>query len=134
MTNRAFFLQRVNDHLQYLNHINQTLANDRCFEEHTHIDCFKGTGDTECNLGRWLYGTGLEEINALDNPAIKQLFDSLFEPHTRFHEISKEAVKKRQSGDKPGAKILVAEMKENSNLLTSKMLELETILQKEGFV
>jgi len=134
MTNRAFFLQRVNDHLRYLNNINQTLENDRCFEEHTHIGCFKGTGYTECNLGLWLYGAGSEEINALDNQTIKQQFDSLFEPHTRFHEVSKEAVKKRQNGDKPGAKILVAEMKEISNLLTSKMLELVTLLQKEGFV
>ena len=134
MTTRAFFLQRVNDHLQYLHHINQTLENDRCFEGSTDIDCFKGTGETECNLGRWLYGEGSTEIDALDNQKIKALFDGLFEPHTRFHQVSFEAINKRQTGDKQGAQVLIAEMKEISNQLTRKMLELEALLQQEGFV
>jgi hypothetical protein len=134
MTSRIFFLQRVNDHLQYLNQINETLENDRCFEEQTHIDCFKGTSELECQLGRWFYGEGSTEITVLKNPRIKALFDGLFEPHTRFHAISKEAINKRQAGDKKGAQAAVAEMKKISNLLTSHMLQLETLLQKEGVV
>jgi len=134
MTTSVFFLQRVNDHLQYLNHINQTLENDRCFEEHTHIDCFKGSSDTECKLGRWLYDEGSAEIRVLENQRIKELFDGLFEPHIRFHAISKEAINKRQAGDKKGAQAVIAEMKKISNLLTSHMLELETLLRKEGVV
>jgi hypothetical protein len=134
MTERSFFLRRVNDHLQYLNNINKTLANDHCFDEHENVECFKGTQDTDCNLGRWLYGEGAIEISALENYEIEVIFRSLFEPHTRFHAISQEAIKRREAGDKAGAKALITEMKEISTLLTSKMLELEEILQKSGLV
>lgn len=134
MTERSFFLRRVNDHLQYLNNINKTLANDQCFDEHEDVECFKGTEDTECNLGRWLYGEGSIEISALENYEIELIFRSLFEPHSRFHSISQEAIEKRRAGDKAGAQTLIAEMKEISTLLTRKMLELEEILQKSGFV
>lgn len=135
MTKRIFFLQRVNDHLQYLNNITKTLDNDHCFDGQQHnIDCFKGTDDTECNLGRWLYGEGSVEINALDNSQIRALFYGLFEPHTRFHAMSKTAIEKRQAGDKEGAQDAITEMRKISNLLTSTMLELEAILQKEGLI
>jgi len=134
MTERSFFLRRVNDHLQYLNNLNKTLANDQCFDEYENVDCFKGSEDTECNLGRWLYGEGAVEISALDNYEIEVIFRSLFEPHSRFHSVSQEAIEKRHAGDKAGAQALIAEMKKISTLLTSKMLDLEEILQKSGLV
>jgi len=134
MTERSFFLRRVNDHLQYLNNLNKTLANDHCFDEHEDVDCFKGNEDTECNLGRWLYGEGSVEIGALEHYEIETIFRSLFEPHTQFHSLSQEAIEKRQAGDKAGAQALIAEIKKISNLLTRKMLELEEILQKSGLV
>jgi hypothetical protein len=133
MTTRAFFRKRVNDHVQYLHHLNQTLEDNRCFEEPTPSDCFKGTSDTNCNLGRWLYGEGLIEITALKNPNIKHIFYTIFEPHTRFHALSKEAIEKRQAGDKQGAQALIAEMTEISEQLTTQLLELEAQLQEEGF-
>ena len=71
MTTRVFFLERVNDHLQYFKHINHTLENDECFQKNSkEDDCFRGTSDTECNLGRWLYGEGSVEISALANSQI----------------------------------------------------------------
>ena len=135
MTTRVFFLERVNDHLQYFKHINHTLENEKCFQKNSkEDDCFRGTKDTECNLGRWLYGEGSVEIKAFKNSQIEALFRSLFEPHTRFHTVSKEAIFKRQAGDKEGAQAMIVKMKEISNLLTSQILELEALLQKEGFV
>jgi hypothetical protein len=132
MTDRAFFLKRVNDHLQYLQKINKTLENERCFQEAS--NCFKGTPETECNLGRWLYGEGAIEIGTMDNEEIDKMFDSLFEPHSLFHQASKEAMEKKQSGDHEGAKKAIAEMKRLSNLLTSKILKLEETLQQQGYV
>jgi hypothetical protein len=53
------------------------------------------------------------------------LFDSLLEPHQRFHDVSQEAVEKYALGDAAGAKSAVTEMHKLSNVLISILLELD---------
>ena len=73
MEGKAFFILRLNDHIQYLRKIQATLEG---------TGDFHGTDYHDCKLGKWLYSTGPAEAEAA-GPEAKALFDSLFEPHQR---------------------------------------------------
>lgn len=57
-TSKAFFLLRLNDHIQYLKKIDATLAGTNNFE---------GTDCHDCKLGKWLYGVGVQEVEVMQN-------------------------------------------------------------------
>ena len=114
----AFFLMRLNDHVQYLKKIEATLAG---------TGDFQGTEHHECKLGKWLYGDGVNEVLDIDNPKAKEVFDSLLEPHAHFHQASKIALSNKEAGDEEGVKKSVTEMYKISQDLTQKMLELDGI-------
>jgi hypothetical protein len=118
MPNQAFFLMRLNDHIQYLKNIEATLVGDGNFQ---------GTSHLSCKLGQWLYAEGAKEVMELKNPKAKEVFDSLFEPHERFHTISHEALAKHKSGDKGGAQAAITEMHQLSHLISQKLLELDAL-------
>ncbi|MGD8587546.1 MAG: CZB domain-containing protein [Chromatiales bacterium] len=115
MTGKAFFFQRLNDHVQYLKKIQQTLDGKGDFQ---------GSPYQDCKLGKWLYSEGPEEAAAVGDEA-KKLFDNLLEPHQRFHDVSHEAVRKHMEGDMDGAKTAVTEMHKLSNVLIGILLELD---------
>jgi hypothetical protein len=115
MTGKAFFFQRMNDHVQYLKKIQATL--DGKGE-------FKGTDYQACKLGHWLYNEGPEEASAV-SAETRNLFDTLLEPHQRFHDASHEAVEKHMAGDEAGAKQAVTEMHKLSNVLINILLDLD---------
>lgn len=115
MSGKAFFYQRLNDHVQYLNKIQSTLGGKGDFQ---------GTDFHDCKLGCWIYGDGADEVAAVSDEA-KQLFDSLIEPHQKFHEASKLAVEKHQSGDSTGAEVHVTEMHKLSATLVNTLIELD---------
>ena len=115
MYGKAFFFHHVNDHVQYMKKIQETL--DGRGE-------FLGSHYQECKLGKWLYDEGPEEASAVSDE-VRQLFDTLLEPHQRFHEISREAVRKHMEGDTTGAKSAVTEMHKISNVLISILLQLD---------
>jgi hypothetical protein len=117
MAQRAFFLQRLNDHVQYLKKIQATLEG---------AGQFKGTDYHECKLGKWLYGEGRDEADAIGAEA-RALFDNLFGPHQRFHELSAEAVEKAQSGDPEASNAASTEMHRLSTELVNKLLELDRL-------
>ncbi len=114
----AFFLMRLNDHIQYLKKIEATLAG---------TEDFQGTEHHQCKLGLWLYGDGGNEVLALQNPKAKEIFESLFEPHESFHNASHQALENKQAGDEEGAKLAITEMYKLSQNLTQKLLELDGI-------
>lgn len=109
-------MKRLNDHIQYLKKIDATLNGKGDFQ---------GTDHAECQLGKWLYGEGVAEIEALSNSKAKEVFDSLFEPHQKFHAISRQALEKKQAGDEAGVKAALTEMHLLSTILTNKLLELD---------
>ncbi len=115
----AFFLMRINDHIQYMNKIEATLKGK---------DDFKGTDYHDCKLGKWLYNEGADEVAELQNSKAQEIFESLFEPHKRFHQISKEVLEKKQAGeDEENYREIITEMCQLSQTITEKLLELDAL-------
>ena len=117
MATKAFFFQRLNDHVQYLKKIQATIEGKGDFQ---------GSDYRECKLGKWLYAEGPAEAASISSEA-KALFDSLLEPHQRFHEASKQALEKKRAGDASGAEAAITEMHKLSALLVNKLLSLDQI-------
>lgn len=116
MATKAFFMMRLNDHIQYLKKIDATLNGK---------DNFQGTSHTSCKLGQWLYNEGIEEVKALNNPKAEEVFNSLLEPHERFHQVSHQALEKKSIGDEQAAQAAVTEMHVLSHIISQKLLELD---------
>lgn len=117
MTGKAFYFQRLNDHVQYLKKIQATLDGKGDFQ---------GTDFHDCKLGKWIYNEGAEEASVVGDEA-RRLFDTLLEPHQRFHDASHEAVVKQQAGDSEGAEAAVTEMHKLSTVLINILLELDKL-------
>ncbi len=113
---KAFFMLRLNDHIQYLKKIEKTLDGKGDFQ---------GTDCHECKLGQWLYHEGRTEVAALQDGTAQALFDSLFEPHEQFHRVSQEAIAKAKAGDISGARLDATEMYKLSNVISQKLLALD---------
>lgn len=118
---KAFFIKRLNDHIQYLKKINATLSGEGSFQ---------GTQHTECKLGLWLYGEGKTEVELLKSNKAQAIFDSIFEPHERFHQVSKHALDCKNRGDNTSAQAAMTEMHVLSNIISQKLLELDDISLK----
>ncbi|MBK1724610.1 CZB domain-containing protein [Thiocystis violacea] len=115
MDGTAFFLLRLNDHIQYLRKIQATLDGK---------GDFRGTDFHACKLGTWLYGAGPAEAAAA-GPEAAALFDSLIEPHQRFHQASHEAIARQEAGDPAGSRAAVTEMMTLSATLVDTLLALD---------
>lgn len=118
LTTKAFFLMRLNDHIQYLKNIEKRLTGE---------NDFAGSSHRECKLGKWLYGEGILEIAGLKNPKAQEIFESLFEPHQHFHEASAQAIEKYQAGDTQGAHQAITDMHVFSRIITQKLLQLDAM-------
>ena len=119
MAGKAFFLQRLNDHVQYMKKISATLADNGDFQGTTHDDC---------KLGQWIYGEGAQEVAALSDPDAQTVFDSLKEPHEKFHRISQEALSKKVSGDIAGANQAETDIYVLSTDIYNKLLKLDGMI------
>ncbi|TXH71813.1 MAG: hypothetical protein E6Q83_00935 [Thiothrix sp.] len=122
MKKQAFFLQRINDHVQYLSKIKATL---------TRGGDFQGTHCQDCALGHWLYGKGAQEIKTLGKDA-HQLFEQLIEPHEKFHEASQRALAHFQAGDELAQYRAMTDMHQLSNHLIRMLLALDRSALKHG--
>lgn len=118
MAKKAFFMRHLNDHIQYLKNVDAAIKGE--------ID-FEGTTHHECKLGQWLYNEGPIEIVSMSNNKAKKVFDSLLEPHQRFHELGRQALEKKQAGDDSGAKALLTELHVLSTTITRILLELDSM-------
>ncbi len=115
MDGKAYFLLRLNDHIQYLRKIQATLDGK---------GDFRGTDCHDCKLGKWLHGDGPAEAAAVGPEAVA-LFESLFAPHQRFHQAGQEAITKQEVGDAVGSKAAVTEMMTLSASLVDILLALD---------
>lgn len=118
MAGKAFFLQRLNDHVQYLKKIDNTLKGQ---------GDFAGTDHHSCKLGLWIDKEGPQEVAGLENQKAAEIFEGLKEPHEKFHVASKQALEKMKSGDEAGAKAAMTEMHVLSATLSNKLLELDSL-------
>lgn len=117
MNNSAFFLQRLNDHVQYLGKLKATLE-DR--------GDFQGTDHHSCKLGLWLDQDGPKESSAISTEAFK-IFNQLLTPHQRFHQISKQALECKAAGDVALMEDAMTEMFKLSNTLVNILMELDEL-------
>lgn len=80
---RAEMVQREVDHLNWANEVNELLNNDQVTELKVETDPHK------CAFGKWYYGEGRREAEALV-PAIKPLLDDIEAYHTALHDSAKK--------------------------------------------
>lgn len=118
MPDKAFFLIRLNEHIQYLKKIEATLKGKEDFQGSSHYDC---------QLGQWLYGVGSQEVAALQNEQAQQIFNSLFEPHERFHSVTKQLLEQKSAINEAATQSAMTEMHKLSQTLSQKLLELDAI-------
>lgn len=116
MAGKAFFLMRLNDHVQYLKRITDTLDGKADFA---------GTSHTDCKLGQWIYGEGEAEVASLSDPRAQETFEGIKDPHEKFHTISKAILAKHADGDAEGAKKAATEMHVLSTQIYNKLLDLD---------
>jgi len=116
VASKAFFMMRLNDHIQYLKKMEAALKGESSFE---------GTDHTSCKLGCWLYNEGNAEIAQMQNHRAKEIFDSLLEPHQRFHDAGRRVLNAKVAGDADGAQAAMTEMYQLSAVLTHQLLDLD---------
>ncbi len=119
MTKKAFFLQRLNDHIQYLKKIQATLEGKGEFQ---------GTDHQSCKLGLWLYGEGRGEAEEF-GPQALAVFDSLIEPHEQFHDAGRNALEGHVAADATAREAAVTEMMRLSNVLVGRLLSLDQLVK-----
>ncbi len=117
MQNKAFFLKRLNDHVQYLRQMKARLDGHNQFEP---------TSCRICALGEWLYGEGMKYASE-HSEVMLNLFHALLEPHERFHAASEEALRCQQAGDELGMRRALTEMHTLSTTLINILLKMDGI-------
>ncbi len=120
MEKKAFFLKRLNDHVQYLRKMKGRLDGTNQFEPTT---C------QMCALGDWLYGEGQREANEYGESMLT-LFNALLVPHERFHQASNEALRCQQTGDEVGMRRAFTEVHTLSNTLVTILLQMDGVSGK----
>ena len=118
MPDKAFFLMRLNEHIQYLKKIEATLEGKEDFQGSSHYDC---------QLGQWLYGAGSQEVTALQDEQALQVFNSLFEPHERFHQVTKQLLEQKSAATETATQLAMTEMHRLSQVLSQKLLALDAV-------
>jgi hypothetical protein len=120
MEKKAFFLKRLNDHVQYLRKMKGRL--DGC-------NHFEPTTCRVCSLGGWLYGEGQREANEYGESMVS-LFNALLVPHERFHQASDEALHCQEVGNEIGMRRAFTEMHQLSNTLVTILLQMDGVSGK----
>lgn len=113
----AFFLLRINDHMQYLKKINATMEGR---------GDFRGGDHHSCKLGQWIDTTGPQEA-AQVGPQAATLFEGILQPHELFHSASGRALALQAAGRQEESKREVTEMHRLSSALVDLLLGLDRI-------
>ncbi len=122
MSESAFFLRRMNDHIQYLGKLKATLE-DR--------GDFQGTDHHSCKLGHWLDSEGADQSSAISEEA-RRIFDSILEPHQQFHQSSQQALICKTNGDIPGMEEAMTQMFKLSAKLVDMLMKLDTMSHRQS--
>ncbi|MES9923424.1 MAG: CZB domain-containing protein [Candidatus Thiodiazotropha endolucinida] len=117
MSESAFFLRRMNDHIQYLGKLKATLEDKGDFQ---------GSDHHSCKLGQWLDSDGPAQSSAISGEA-RRIFDSVLEPHEQFHQASQRALDCKKLGDKSGMEEAMTEMFKLSAKLVDILMKLDTM-------
>lgn len=113
----AFFLLRINDHLQYLKKITATLEGR---------GEFRGGDHHSCALGRWIDGAGAGEAAEV-GPEGSLLFEGIKGPHEQFHTVSGRALTLQAAGRQAESAEQVTQMHRLSGALVDLLLGLDRL-------
>ena len=120
MAGKAFFLTALNAHLLYMKRLDAALAGQKEFSP---------CDDHECTLGKWLFGTGEEEVKALGSEKAMKFFEEIKSPHQQFHEASQVAMTCKAESNAQGVQAALTDMYRHSNKIYQKLLCLDEIAQ-----
>lgn len=112
---KAFFVQRLNDHVQYLDKVTKTLKGRADFHG---CDCHC------CKLGQWLDHGGTEEIQSFV-PDATSIVPELLARHAEFHEVSNQALTFHELGQDQQAYRAMTQVHTLSNRLVSLLLTID---------
>ena len=80
---RGEILQREVDHLNWVNRVSAFISDEKVTEIGVQLD------HTQCGLGKWFYGEGRRQAEALV-PALRTALSDLEEPHRKLHESAQK--------------------------------------------
>lgn len=112
---KAFFVQRLNDHVQYLDKVTKTIKGQMEFQG---CDCHC------CRLGHWLDHGGIEEINHFV-PNSSTLISELLTKHEAFHEASNQALQFHEQGQEQQAYKTMTQVHTLSQQLVTLLLTID---------
>jgi len=118
----AFFLQRINDHMQYLRKITATLEGR---------GDFRGGDHHSCKLGQWIDSSGPREATEV-GPHAATLFEGIRTPHEQFHAASGRALALQAAGRPAETAREVTDMHRLSSTLVDLLLQLDGIASAKG--
>ena len=113
----AFFFQRINDHIQYLRRLEQTLKDQ---------GDFRGYDFHSCKLGQWIDTEGPSHIPEGADKA-KLVFAEMNTVHEHFHQTSERALAAKEANDPAAVRQAVTDMLKDSNILVAKLMELDRV-------
>jgi len=114
-------LRRVVDHANWMENVAKTIEGD--------ID-WTPTDHTQCKLGKWYYGNGLEEVSKYGEEAVK-IFKKMEPAHAKIHKLGIEAIQKHKEGKTEESYQLVCDMLDSSHDIINYLLELYTIISSK---
>ena len=86
---------------------------------------WKPTDHTQCNLGKWYYSTGKEEISKYGEDAVR-VFKEIEPHHIKLHQTGIKAIEEYEKGNIEEAHRLVDEMLDLSKDIIELLLKLGT--------
>lgn len=121
MTNKEVFRKALDNHLNYLKDVQETIhgVSDYC-----------GTDHLACPLGKWIYGKGAEDVKVFGQKAMA-IFQQLHEPHEQFHISSNKVIQAFSDHKQEEAKRPLSDMIIQSNKLIQLITELSEIAEKK---
>ncbi len=114
-------LTRIIDHGNFMQNVMKTIEGVIHWEPVDHMSC---------ELGKWYYNHGLEEVQKYGAEAVK-LFREIEEPHKKIHQAGIEAIKLKNEGKLQESYDKVNEMIDVSHQIVDKLISLYKIVSKE---
>ncbi len=111
-------LTRIIDHGTWMQNVMKVIEG---------ISNWEPTDHMSCDLGKWYYSTGLEEIQKYGPEAVR-IFRELEEPHRKIHTAGIEAIQLSKEGKAQEAFEKVNEMIDVSHEIVKKLTELYKVI------
>ncbi len=86
---------------------------------HAHLSEEQAVSHTQCDLGKWYYGSGIEDFGSMPE------FKALEPPHEEIHKLIKEVITLRSKGDTHRAEQLYQRVVDLSEQIIHKIDDLE---------